>query len=102
MKGVKKILFVLMAIALFASLNELAFKNDVFAKSMALCCNNGMCHDMDCSMSSSVSTWASDCTDYMTTCLICISRANGNQLCGYRGPKPTYCWNGDEKWDGSP
>ena len=93
-KEIKIILSVFILIALFAGYNQLSSNNDIFAKSMALCCNNGVCHDMSCSSTSSILPCVGN--EYLTTCTSCMYMVDELRDCDkYSGQWPTYCWKAD-------
>ncbi len=106
-KIIKMIVFLFVFVAVYFSLEQLAFKNTIFADSKAACCNNGACNGNFCIKDS----WykADDCKTEIDlgACYDCIDallelEAKSNDWCEPVTPG-TYCIepNGD-KYYGSP
>lgn len=87
---VRKLLMFLLVAAVYIGANQLSSNNNVFANTMALCCNNGLCHDMPCSGKSSILPCSG--SEYITTCMMCMEVVYELDACyKYNGPWPTWC-----------
>lgn len=94
-----KLLFLLIvASAAIMGFYQISSNNDVFIKSTALCCEQGMCHDAECQWTSTMSTSSSNCEGYTSNCYECIDQIAGENVCGYTGPYPTWCRYFDGQW----
>lgn len=80
--------------------SQLSSNNEIFEKVMLPCCNNGLCHDEDCTSSCGIMQGPT-CQEYAATCFGCMGYISGELYgggsCGYIGPVPTWCWDDGEK-----
>ena len=69
----KFILVPLVLFSLIIGIQQISSNNQVFAKSLAYCCNTGACDGEPCSSPSSISRLYGQevCHDYIITCLAC-------------------------------
>jgi hypothetical protein len=72
---------------LIYGLDELSFKDNVFAETMAVCCDRGLCHDNNCTLGSSMHispdpiNQPEECYEYMFTCKECIDYEVSHCVC---------------------
>ena len=98
-----KILFILfLVITVIFGLEQLSFKNNVFADTRAYCCNHipdSQCDGQSCNGTSTVTTFdpiGPGCAEeYTTTCRECIDLTAAGELCP-TGPITAYCMDGDD------
>jgi len=91
------LLIPIIAIALFMGFVQISSDNDVFDRSMLLCCNNGLCHDTECDHTSGISVVTPRCPEYGGDCWDCMDVIwfLYNALpggCGYDGEHPLETW----------
>jgi len=89
-KAIKAFLTCLLFFSIYFSSAQIGNNNDIFANSMAYCCNAGYCHDISCAFPSSIRP----CTgsEYIRTCEWCIPVVSSLRGCNlYNGAWPTWC-----------
>lgn len=93
-------LFLLAAATMgFTQLND---QNSIISEAMLYCCNNGFCHDISCSSSSSISTVRNGCNDESAdfTCMDCMDLIRAGQVCGVSTTANTWCKIGTQRYYG--
>ena len=80
-KVTKFIVGISLAITVLFGLDQLSYKNDVFAKTLALCCNAGYCDGAQCSSASSIQIPSTSCQDYIANCYTCMDKKYQAELC---------------------
>ncbi len=94
LKQIRIILTIFVLFAVFTGFKQLSSNTDVFAKVMLPCCNNGLCHDSDCTMSSSILPCVGN--EYIADCRTCMEEIIILYNCDkYLGPLPTWCNESD-------
>lgn len=92
---------IVLALTVFIGLDQLSYKNDVFAKTLALCCNAGLCDGSPCSSPSTIQIPRNGCNDYTADCYTCMDLKTQAELCPY-SHVGDYCLdeNGDPYYGG--
>ena len=94
-----KLLFLLtVTIVAFMGFYQISSNNDVFIKSTAHCCEQGLCHDVDCGLPSTMGLYYPTCQVYTLTCMDCMDQIGNSAVCGYEGPRPTWCNQNGNRW----
>ncbi len=93
-----KFLFLLIVtVVAFMGFYQISSNNDVFIKSTAMCCEQGMCHDNDCNLPSTMGLYSPTCQVYTLHCYDCMNAIGNNYVCGYEGLFPTWCNSNGER-----
>jgi len=79
-KILKVFLVCLLFFSIYLSSAQSGIDNKVFAKAMARCCNNAICHDEPCSSASSILPCTGD--EYLSNCLLCMGVLSELRSCG--------------------
>jgi len=90
MKHMLKITILFSLIVILFGFYELSYRNDIFAQSKALCCNEGMCYYNSkdpsysklCSSSSSMKIKPECGNDYLFDCKTCVDLSAAGRICG--------------------
>ena len=81
-KLTRLIVGITLAITVLFGLDQLSYKNDVFAESLYPCCQAGYCDQAPCSMLVSVEIYPEPCTGYVVSCETCVIYMAAGRACG--------------------
>ena len=85
-KLTKFVVGIVLALTVLIGLDQLSYKNDIFASSMAYCCNSGACDQAPCSSPSTIKLHRDSCVqDYVYDCYTCIDFLSEGSVCEYSG-----------------
>jgi len=95
-------LFVIIIVIVFGFI-QLNNEREIFAESMAVCCDEGLCEDNNCYSTSTMHLTLNNCSpEYTLDCAWCIYHFKQGNLCvdSLYSANP-YCWEDGRKYYGT-
>jgi len=99
-KEFKFICSIFVMIVVFLGFGQIQHENQVFAKTLRLCCESGECQTypapnvVPCSSPVSILIYPACTNDYSSDCFECLDLWKAGELCGPT-IKTYYCWDGE-------